>query len=83
MFLVDDILFAPVKGLAAICRQVQDAARQEVEGAKTDVMAALTDLHQQLESGRIDEEGFDVQEASLLERLEEIETTLNGDRVED
>ncbi|OHB66469.1 MAG: hypothetical protein A2V70_02745 [Planctomycetes bacterium RBG_13_63_9] len=79
MFLVDDILLAPFKGLAAVCRQVQDAARQELEGQKRDVMATLAGLHQRLESGQIDEEEFDIQEASLLEQLEGIERTLNAD----
>jgi len=79
MFLVDDILLAPLKGLTAVCRQVQDAARQELEGQKKDVMAALAELHQGLESGRIEEKEFDVQEARLLERLESIERTLNPD----
>jgi hypothetical protein len=79
MFLVDDILLAPLKGLAAVCRQVQDAARQELEGQKKGVMAALAELHRKLESGRIDEEEFDLQEAGLLEQLESIERTLKPD----
>ena len=70
MFLVDDILLAPFKGLAAVCRQVRDAARQELEGQKKDVMATLAELHKRLESGQIDERQFDVQEARLLEQLE-------------
>ena len=28
MFLLDDILLAPMKGLAAVCRKVEEAARQ-------------------------------------------------------
>lgn len=79
MFLVDDILLSPFKGLAAVCRQVQDAARQELDGQQKATMAALAELHQRLESGQIDEEEFNIQEARLLERLEGIERTLNAD----
>jgi len=32
MFILDDILFAPVKGFAAVCHKVQEAAQQELEG---------------------------------------------------
>jgi len=77
MFLIDDILLAPLRGLAAVCRQVQDAARQELDGQHKAALAALAELHKELESGRIDEEEFDVQEARLLEQLESIERTLN------
>ena len=79
MFLVDDILFAPLKGFAAVCRHVQDAARQELDGQRKDVLAALAELHQRLESNRIDEKEFDIQEARLLEQLEGIERTLGAD----
>ena len=77
MFLIDDILLAPLRGLAAVCRQVQDAARQELDGQHKAALAALAELHKELESGRIEEEEFDVQEARLLEQLESIERTLN------
>jgi hypothetical protein len=80
MFLIDDVLLAPLKGLAAVCRQVQDAARQELESRQKAAMAALAELHQRLESGQIDEEEFNIQEVRLLERLEGIEKTLNADR---
>jgi len=79
MFLVDDILFAPLKGLAAVCRHVQDAARQELDDQKRAAVVALSELHQRLELGQIDEEEFDIREAGLLERIEGIERTLNAD----
>jgi hypothetical protein len=79
VFLVDDILLAPLKGLAAVCRQVQDAARQELDGQHKAALAALAELHKELESGRIGEDEFDVQEARLLEQIESIERILNPD----
>ncbi len=71
MFLVDDILLAPLKGLVAVCRKVHDAAQEELESQEQAILAALMELHQQLETGRIDAEEFDQRESALLDRLEE------------
>ncbi len=79
MLIIDDILLAPFKGFVAVCRHVEEAARQDLENQKSEIIVALAELHQQLESGRIDEAEFDRQEAKLLERLENIENTLNPD----
>jgi hypothetical protein len=79
MFLVDDILLAPVKGLAAVCRQIQEAAHQELKAEQKAAMAALAELHRRFESDQIDEEAFTVQEARLVKRLDDIDSTLNPD----
>jgi len=79
MFVVDDILLAPLKGLAAVCRQVQEAARQELDSQQKAATAALAELHQRLESGQLDEEEFDVEEARLLEQIERIERIMDPD----
>lgn len=70
MFILDDILFAPVKGFATVCQKVQEAARQELDANEQAIMARLAELHRLLESARIDEEEFDLQENALLEQLE-------------
>jgi len=77
MFLLDDILLAPVKGLAAVCRKVEEAARQEIENQEKATMSALGELHRRLETGQIDEKDFDLEEARLLERLEALEKVLH------
>jgi hypothetical protein len=79
MFVVDDLLLAPLKGLTAVCRQVQEAARQELEADKRAALAALAELHGRLESGQIAEKQFDVQEARLLEQLEKLERILSAE----
>jgi hypothetical protein len=79
MFLLDDILLAPLKGLAAVCRQVQEAAQQDLKNQQKVTTAALAELHRGLESGQIDESEFDTQETRLLEQLERIEAALSGD----
>ena len=70
MFLLDDILLAPMKGLAAVCRKVEEAARQDLENQGKGAMSALGELHRRLETGQIDEKDFDLEETRLLEKIE-------------
>ena len=70
MFLLDDILLAPMKGLAAVCRKVEEAARQDLENQGKGAMSALSELHRRLETGQIDEKDFDLEETRLLEKIE-------------
>jgi len=79
MFLLDDILLSPVKGLAAICRKVEEAARQDLENQEKGAMSALGELHRRLETGQIDEKEFDAEETRLLERIETLSQTLHRD----
>jgi hypothetical protein len=77
MFLLDDILLAPMKGLAAVCRKVEEAARQDLESQSKSAMLALGELHRRLETGQIDEEAFDLEEARLLEHIEGLAKVLH------
>jgi Gas vesicle protein G len=77
MFLLDDILLSPVKGLASICRKVEEAARQDLENQEKGTMSALSELHRRLEMGEIDEQQFDCEETKLLERTESLARTLH------
>lgn len=70
MFLLDDILLSPMKGLVAVCRKVEEAARQELENQEKRAMSALGELHRRLEMGQIDEKEFDAAETRLLEQIE-------------
>ena len=79
MFLLDDILLSPIKGLAAVCRKVEEAARQDLENQEKGAMSALGELHRRLEMGQIDENEFDAQETQLLERIESLSKTLHRD----
>ena len=84
MFLLDDILLAPMKGLAAVCRKVEEAARQDLENQSKSTMLALGELHQRLETGQIDEKDFDLEETRLLDKIESLAKTLNPhDETED
>jgi hypothetical protein len=77
VFLLDDILLSPVRGLAAVCRKVQEAAWQDLENQEKTVMSALGDLHRRLETGQIEESEFDSEEARLLARLETLAQVLH------
>jgi hypothetical protein len=78
MFILDDILLSPITGLAAVCRKVQEAARQDLENREKSAMSALGELHRRLETGQIDEKDFDLEETRLLETIESLAKTLHS-----
>lgn len=73
MFLIDDILFSPVTGLASLAREIHKAALEEGERAAAAVRQELTDLYRALEAGAVTEEEFDRRERDLLDRLDALE----------
>lgn len=77
MFIVDDILLSPLKGLAAVCRKVEEAARGNIENQEKAAVVALSELHRQLESGQIEEKDFDTEEARLLDQIEALQKVLH------
>jgi hypothetical protein len=80
MFLLDDILLAPIKGLAAVCKKVHDAAQEDLADQEKAVMATLSELHQQLDAGCIADTDFDARESELLDRLEACQQARNPNR---
>jgi len=73
MFIVDDLLMAPMKGLVWICEQIQEAAEQEQAGETDNITIELQKLYRSLESGSITEQEFEQRESKLLDRLDSIE----------
>lgn len=73
MFLVDDILMAPIKGLLWVFKEIHDAAEQERLNEAENITLELQRLYSRLESGSISEEDFDAREAELLDRLDSIQ----------
>jgi len=73
MFIVDDLLMAPMKGLVWICEQIQEAAEQEQAGEADNITIELQKLYRSLESGSITEQEFEQRESKLLDRLDSIE----------
>jgi hypothetical protein len=74
MLLVDDILFAPVRSILWIFREIRDIAQEELDGEAKSITEQLRTLYMQLETGRITEAEFETGEKLLLDRLDEIES---------
>jgi hypothetical protein len=73
MFLIDDVLMSPVKGVLWVFREIHDAAQQELAGESEAITAALSELYMKLEIGQITETEFDAQEKVLLDRLDRLQ----------
>lgn len=74
MFILDNIAMSPFKGFMFIAKEVANAAKQEMEKNRANLMAELSALHQKLEQGEITEEEFDEREQWLLDQLEEADS---------
>ena len=68
MFLLDDILLAPVNGFKFILGQIQKMADQELND-ETVIKEQLLELQMRLELEEISEEEYQVREAELFARL--------------
>ncbi|MDS4059779.1 MAG: gas vesicle protein GvpG [Candidatus Contendobacter sp.] len=73
MLLLDDILFAPAKGLMWVFREIHHAAEQEMEQEAEQITAELSALYQALETGTLSEAEFDAREKVLLDRLDALQ----------
>jgi len=71
MFLIDDLLFAPFKGVLFVAEKINEVIGKEMsdEGA---VKERLMVLQLKFEMEEISEEEYDRQEDELLQLLEEI-----------
>ena len=74
MFLIDDVLLAPVSGVMYVFREIQAAADGEAAKNADALRAELTELYRMLETGGISSDEFDAREAQLLDRLDTIES---------
>lgn len=62
--------------LVRIAREIDAAARQQLEDEQRGLMGRLRALHQRLETGAIDDDAFDAEEAPILDRLAAIKRSL-------
>ena len=72
MFVVDDILMAPARGLFWIFQEINRAAQEEMVTDAESITAELSALYMRLETGKLTEEEFGMEEKLLLERLDKI-----------
>ena len=73
MLIIDDILLSPVRSILWMFREIHNAAQQELATEAETITVELSELYMMLETGRITEAEFDVQEKELLDRLDEIQ----------
>ena len=71
MFLIDDMLLLPARGLMGAFRRVHDAVQQERAGEAADIRTQLSRLYMMLETGQVTQDTFDAQEKDLLDRFDE------------
>ena len=76
MLLLGTILKSPFNGLIRIFEEVQKAAREEQKREKGDITENLGILYQKLSREEITEDEFDAQEKILLDRLEQLNESL-------
>lgn len=72
MFLLDDILLAPIKGVKWVAEKLQDFADKELFDPDK-IREELMTLQAKLDMGEIKEGDYAAREKELLERLTEIE----------
>jgi hypothetical protein len=73
MFLIDDLLMMPARGIMAVFREVYNAAQQDAAGEAEAIRTELSELYMRLETQQISEAQFEDRERELLDRLDEIE----------
>lgn len=73
MLVIDNLAFAPVRGLMWVFREVQKAAEQALRDEYESIGPELGRLHLMLERNEISEEEFDKREKRLLDRMDELE----------
>ena len=71
MFLLDDILLAPLKGVVWLGKQINEVIEKEVSDEGR-IKEKLMELQLRFELDEIDEEGYNRQEKELLARLDAI-----------
>ena len=71
-FILDDLLFAPIKGLIFIGKKIRNMAREEHLGADG-VRQELRELYMKIERGEISQEDFEKQEEILVDRMEALQ----------
>ena len=73
MLLLNDILFFPTRGLSWIFREICNAALEETANEAETITVNLSELYMMLETRKITEAEFDIQESLLLDRLAEVQ----------
>jgi len=73
MFLIDDLLMMPARGIMAAFREIHNAVQQDSANESESIRTELSELYMRLETKQLSEAEFDQREKELLDRLDEIE----------
>lgn len=71
IFILDDILFAPINGLIFVAKKINDVVEKETSDEGT-IKERLMALQLRFELDEISEEDYDREEDDLLRKLEQI-----------
>jgi len=77
MFLIDDLLLAPLKGVIFIANKINEVLEKEMSDEGS-VKERLMSLQLRFEMDEIDEEEYDRREDELLKQLERIRAEKQG-----
>ncbi|MCS6989676.1 MAG: gas vesicle protein GvpG [Chloroherpetonaceae bacterium] len=69
MFIIDDILLAPINALVAIAKAIDEQVQRETTDVRR-IKEKLMELRLKFEFDEISEEEYDAREKELLEQLE-------------
>jgi hypothetical protein len=83
MFLVDDILLAPARGLLWIFKEIHHAVEEEQVNEAEAITTKLSELYMMLETGQMTEAEFDATEKTLLDRLDAIKEREGSEEEDD
>ncbi len=83
MFLIDDILLAPARGLFWIFKEIHHAVEEEQANEAEAITTKLSELYMMLETGQMTEAEFDAAEKALLDRLDAIKERADGGQEEE
>lgn len=70
MFIIDDILLAPVKGIVYLAKKIHELAEEELADTGEKIKRELLDLQMLFETDQISEAEYQKKEKDILERLE-------------
>ena len=83
MFLVDDILMSPARGLFWVFKEIYHAAEEEQANEAESITAKLSEIYMMLETKQMTEAEFDAAEKALLDRLDAIKEREGGQKEDD
>ena len=79
MFIIDDILLAPIKGIVWIGKKIEEIVKKETSD-KSKIQENLLELQMRLELEEITESEYEKEETRLLKELDRIQKEEEGEK---